>query len=299
MDHHGQFRTDTSGAGNFALPIYLFDKCVATSRPKHSCLLVLNELDAIFQPAAVLGLDNTTRRRLRIPNDIIEQQSSLCNGRSVTLRADDRLFLEPFFSVREYGTFTKIDLSPLLHENRLLALFMIAHDKVSQNAPSRLLNFSEGTGANLYKNYISKLRPLPPLPERDDDESVKAKLQTLKQHLAQTKRSLLICSVALDAFQQTVLPHSTTVDPLKFELDVLRVLHSLASASGFYHRKGRNEVTLGFSAATNHNREFLQSHLLLSLGDFYPRVQLTSSIFRSCTFLDYKDITIDLLTANI
>ena len=289
----------TLAADDFGFPVYVFDNFIDAVHPNHACLLVLEETEAVFQPIAVVGLDNTTRHRLRIPQLIIEQHGALSAGHSVVLEGEERLFLEPFLSVREFGSYSRITLSPVRHADRILALMMIAYNEKDPIVPPDTLNFPAETGERLSNSYSERLRPLPALPSNEGDESSKARIEALLRQLEQTERSLLICVVSLDVIQRAVLPYSNTVDPMKFELDLLRVFHSLTSASGYCHRNGRREITLAFPTHSADNREFLERHLLLSLSDFFPRSALTRSIFVSSTFLDGKDITLDSLTANL
>ena len=289
----------TLAADDFGFPVYLFDNFMDAVRPNHACLLVLDETEAIFQPIAAVGLDNTTRHRLRIPQAIIEQHSALSTGLSVALEGEDRLFLEPFLSVREFGSYKRITLSSIRHADSILALVMIAHDEKDHVIPPNILNFPVESGARLYNSYFARLKPLPPLPPNDGVESTKARIEVFVRQLQQTGRSLFISVVALDAIKDAVLPYSDTVDPIKFEQDLLRIFHSLTSASGFFRRKSRREITLAFPTLSTQNREFLEHHLLLSLSDFYPRTVLPRSIFISSTLYDAKDITLDSLAANL
>lgn len=79
----------------------------------------------VYVPMASVGLDRTTRLRMKIPRDHIRQ---VCHREgSVTLRGGQRTPLQPYFSSRDFRTASRFVLLPFFHNRTLPAVLVICN----------------------------------------------------------------------------------------------------------------------------------------------------------------------------
>lgn len=255
-------------------PVHLFDSFREFSGVEHGAILVLDEADLMFVPAAFTGFDNTTRRRLRIPREIIDQHGSLQAGESLMLSHDERTFLESFFSIREYGLYSKMALTPIRHEGIIYAVLLLAADNGAIPLPVIPQNY----GDLLYECYSSKLKNLAPSPYFSDRRQAAAALRPILAHHRETGHSIHLCTVNVHNLLENLMPASQSIDVFRFRDLVLRVLYALASPSGIYFENEDGEVFVGAAGSAIGDCDFLCRHLLLSLSDFFGQDSLPESV---------------------
>ena len=110
------------------IPVSIFDEIVRVIRIRYGAFLLSDPVDGVLAPWALTGFDSTTRRRLRIPRQIVLRNSRLKQGHIVHLSGKHRSLLQPFFSVREFSLLNSIFLCPVVKEGRLIALLVLASD---------------------------------------------------------------------------------------------------------------------------------------------------------------------------
>ena len=252
---------------------------------------MLDESDSLFVPAAFSGFDNTSKRRLRIPKEIVNQHGTLEAGKSLSVKGDGKSFLEPFFSVREYGCFERIDLVGIKHEGITYAV-LVAGLKEGEEAalPFELPPLPGTYGDTLYACYSSKLESLVSPQYYGDKSQAAAGLAPLLDRCAKTGRFLHLCTVSTAKLLEAVQPASVSTDLFKFREDVRRILYSVVAPGGIYYEKERNEVILGFATTSALDCGFLSRHLILSINDFFPAVTLPDGVVRSCKSLSPEEI---------
>ena len=252
---------------------------------------MLDKSDSLFVPAAFAGFDNTTKRRLRIPREIVNQHGALEAGQSLSVKGEGKSFLEPFFSVREYGCFERIELVGIKHEGITYAV-LLACLKEGEDAtlPFELPPLPEKYGNTLFACYSSKLENLVSPQYFSDKAQAAAGLKPLLDRCAQTGRFLHLCTVSAAKLLEAVQPASVSADLFKFREDVRRILYSIVTPVGIYYEKGKNEIILGFGTTTALDCGFLSRHLILSINDFFPTVALPDGVVRSCKSLSPDEI---------
>lgn len=106
-----------------ATPSHLFSVLHRHLQVRRGALLVPIAEDGIFVPAAIAGLDRTSRLRLRI--DEAELESLVAIDRVTVLAGDRRNAFEPYLSRGDAEIARRIALFPFFHLKRLLAVLVI------------------------------------------------------------------------------------------------------------------------------------------------------------------------------
>ena len=243
--------------------------------------MVLDENESLFLPAASIGFDSTTKRRLRIPREIIDQHSALEREGTLSLTGDDRIIFEPFFSVREFGLFTQVDALGIRHDGTTYAVILIASNEDEKAMlPLESLPLGSEYSTKLFTSYSAKLKGLLPPPYFADIDQAYRSLEPTVSRYHEAGRSIHVYSVDFKSLIEAVKPASPTIDLFRFSEDLLRMLYSLISATGIFCVKGEDEVILGFATTTAKDGEFLARHLKLSIGDFFPHIGLPDTVIR-------------------
>ncbi|MBN1686978.1 MAG: hypothetical protein JW852_10005 [Spirochaetales bacterium] len=260
---------------------------------QHAAVLVLDENESLFIPAAFIGFDSTTKRRLRIPREIVDQHGTLAAGQSLSLTGKDRAFLEPFFSVREYGCLERIDLSAVLHDSTIYAVLLAGWQEGEKPAlPFKLLPVPAEYGETLYRCHCAKMQGLASPPYFSDKSQATAGLKPLVDRCRDAGRSLQLCTVSVTRLLQAVQPSSPSADLFKFREDIRRILYSAVAPGGIYYEKDNGETILGFSTTSVLDCGFLSRHLILSINDFFPALSLPDSIVRTCKSVPCGEIPV-------
>lgn len=233
-------------------------------------------------PAAFVGFDSTTKRRIRIPRGIIDQHGALETKGLLTLKGDDRTIFEPFFSVREFGIYTRIDAAGIRHDGTTYAILLAAWTEEEQEGTLfECTPLRPEYGAKLFNCYSAKLKGLLPPPYFDDFKQAVKSLEPTLNRYREAGRIIHVCNIDLQTLLEATQPTSASADKFRFTEDVLRMLHSLVAATGIFCRKSEDEVILGFAATTAQDGEFIAHHLRLSIGDFFPQATLPDSTVNS------------------
>jgi hypothetical protein len=242
-------------------------------------------------PAACVGFDSTTERRIRIPREIIDQHSAFETKGFLSLAGNDRIIFEPFFSVREFGIFTKMDVVGIRFDETTYAILLTAWTEEEQIGSVREYTpLRPEYGAKLFSCYSAKLMGLLPPPYFDDLEQAAKSLDPTLSRYREAGRIIHLCNVDLQILLETVQPTTGSADIFRFTEDVLRMLFSLVSATGIYYRKSETEITLGFATTTAQDSQFLAHHLRLSISDFFPQTTLPDSTITSWRSVQPEEI---------
>jgi hypothetical protein len=249
----------------------------------------------MFRPIAISGFDNTTRRRLRIPIEIIQQHGALKAGEKVLLIEEQRLFLEPFFSTREFGLFLSIFMAPFQTDGKIHGLFIVASedsDGISDGYNS-IQNLIMENQAALRQFYVDRINSLPPYSQGETDKHREELLDHFSDQIENKECNIFVFNIELNKILAAVRPNSEFIDDYKFREDILRILHSLTAASGIFYSSDEIPVLMGIPSAAVHDKDFLAHHILLSLKDFFPSAHLTLEIFNSIHSVAFSDFTFD------
>ncbi|MAG13288.1 MAG: hypothetical protein CMN78_01700 [Spirochaetales bacterium] len=233
---------------------------------------------------ASVGLDQTTTHRLRIPSEILAQNSAIAAGSLSIFEKIERQFLEPFFSVREYGLFSTLVIVPLHVSSKLFAFFLVAYSKEDgpiENEDALFENVAQLGAANLYGKYYEWLSKLPSYP--DDAFSVEylAKIDSLIDQSRQTGKQLLIVELNMEVLLESVLSTLTYADKKRILDDMETVLFSFSAGLGLYFRKTDRNVLLGFPVRSAQDHFFLSDHIVRVLNNRYPNCRIPSGVILS------------------
>lgn len=238
-------------------------------------MLVLDEKESLFLSAASIGFDSTTKRRLRLPTEIIDQHCALEEKGFLSLTGDNRVIFEPFFSVREFGLYDRIDVLGIRYESTTYAILLVALEEdetATLTAGKRSLD--PDYGFRLFTHYSAKLKGLAPPPYYSDPEQAYKNLELTLSRYHESGRFIHMYTLALKPLLEAVRPDSATVDEFRFTEDVFKMLFSFVSATGIFYSKSDDEIIIGFATAAATDGKFIAHHLKLSISDFFPDTTL-------------------------
>ena len=195
------------------------------------------------------------------------------------LSGNERIFLESFFSVREFGILQRFDLIPMQNDGDTFALLLVAYPDDEQEPIEGVDQFVSSVEDHMYRCYTEKIGRLPPLPAEPEADSLTAVYSAVRRD--GVKGPLLVCSVELDGLKSAVEPKSSNIDHFKFEQDLTRILHSFIGASGFLYRADGRKLLLGLPLGSVRDGNFYLYHAVQSLGDFFPGKVIDPALFTS------------------
>jgi hypothetical protein len=112
--------------GGVELPARLFTALASRLSIQKGAFLLYDPLRLVYAPWASTGYDQTTLHRMRIPLGANESWNALANGAPIVLAdAQSLSSYQQYFSSREFGTISRIVLTPFIAEEKLIAVILL------------------------------------------------------------------------------------------------------------------------------------------------------------------------------
>ena len=269
---------------DLTFPALFFDSFINITSYSHAALLVLECTGNYFSPTASLGLDHTTIHRLRIPREILAQNSSIARDPISVFKNSERQFLEPFFSVREYGLYSTFVLVPFQKSSQVFSFFLVvstAEDKIDESLANSLIEKLKDGPMELHDKYYAWLEKLPAYPEDAFSPEYLGKIDSLIDHIKHMNKQLLIIELNMTALLNSILSRLKFSDEKRILGDMETILYSFSAGLGLYFRKSDKNVLIGFPVKSAHDHQFMVDHLLGVLSNCYPHAQVSPGIILS------------------
>lgn len=122
----GDLESNESGLD---FPSILFSRLAGELRIQKGALLLPDEEER-FVPWSVTGFDETTSRRIRIPEEIIAPLKENSTYTSLELKGSEVDLMKDFFSFREYSVTERVIISPIKSRGFLVALIFISAGEI-------------------------------------------------------------------------------------------------------------------------------------------------------------------------
>jgi hypothetical protein len=114
-----------------------------------------------------------------------------------------------------------------------------------------------------------------------DKEQAIGTLEPVIKRYHESGRYIHFCTINTASLIEATSPPFESVDRFKYREDILRVLYSLVSSTGLYYEKSTEEIVLAFATSKVKDCDFLTRHLVLTIGDFFPKITLPGGIVSS------------------
>jgi len=125
-------------------------------------LLLADPEGQFFSPWSITGFDKTSEHRLRLPEPLLRELFSSVDETTTVLHKERLEIMEPYLSVREYATTTRLLLFPYYHQERLIAVLAVADSPYLEFAVAVLGVILSATADSvaslLYQNRELKLK---------------------------------------------------------------------------------------------------------------------------------------------
>lgn len=248
--------------GGIETPSHLFSLLHRNLHVRKGAILVPEEKSEYLVPIATVGIDITSTRKLRIQR---EKLNFVTNTGRMYITGEERRFLKPHLSNREFRNALRIAAFPFEMNNRLLALLLIfdspfldLDDDVLRvlltalNDAASTILFAE-RGKMIQKSEPVVLYPFDQLPlvVRSTDE-----------------RSTIL-ELDLNAAEESVLSHHPHLDPFRLHQDLLRTVASLVKNHALTVQGEKGSMILVFRKTLHLDAELLIHQLGITLHELF------------------------------
>jgi hypothetical protein len=193
------------------------------------------EAEAYFAPWAVEGFDETTMRRLRIPEGFVASHprffSSICS-----LRGEDISLFSPFFSFREYAVLNSIVIIPFIKNTTLISFLLIVDSPVlsemSDYVSSRFFSLVSQKITDILSTMREDQLSLLAAPDDADSQNVFDAVDRLISLSTFRNKRISLIIFDMGVFIDLVVKGRPGVDTFRLCRDAIAVLKSLVAGMG-------------------------------------------------------------------
>jgi len=249
-------------------PTALFTKIKDKLGIKKGALL-LPEEENVFVPWSETGLDQTTSRRIRIPQSIIENIRSWKDFNYLILKSSEIDIMRDYFSFREFSVTESIIISPLYSESILVSILFISEGDIlskTQAEQFESLNIlSKEAGPILLKKRESMFNKMDDTPLEDNNKEL-AITQFIEQNV---NGSFLLLSIKLNDFINFIMTKESNSISFRIKKDIFRLVKKLISNKGVVVNSINNSILILLNGNRIEEAELFVHQIGLSLSFFY------------------------------
>ena len=197
--------------------------------------------------------------------------------------------MEPFFSIREYGLFSRFCIVPFHEASQLFAFLLIAYpqaedDQAGEQNPIQI--DIEKTAEDLFEKYYAWIEKLSAYPSDPFSKDYLGKIDTLIEQTNQLHKQLFFIGLDLEALFNSVQTKSAFSDKKRILDDIETMLYSFTAGAGVYLRNTDRDILLGFPVKPSADHSHVVQHLLGILRACYISAEIPNSIVLSTRTLD-------------
>ncbi|MBA7620035.1 hypothetical protein ES703_27377 [subsurface metagenome] len=236
-----------------------------------AALLLYDPIRMVFAPWASVGYDKTTHHRLRISLGFNKYFNRVANGTVLNLTTEQEL--EGFkncFSSREYAALTQLILSPLIFNEKLIAILLITHMEEShfKDILALLSEISIQAAPAIFRAREEKLKNI-----RQESlvspEPLEDSVQKLARNCQKKGLPLVMIKLSLEKVIQSIISHNALLDPFRLKEDISSIIYSLLYEIGAVHNLDQNHILLLIHNMQAPDPELLIHHIGLTLKMFF------------------------------
>ncbi len=256
---------------DLSFPLPVFRAIVDSIDLDAAAFLFADAPGGYYIPVASVGFDVTSRRRMHIPLQLLDQNHRLLDGCYMHVGRDGLTFLEQFFSIREYGMLEEIVFVPFNHEGTPFAVLLIAYHIEHTRSIEREADLAQQIAQSLSKDlYEARVRKMHNLPVHEEDEADTG-IADLVSRADRDQMRLLTAIFSLAGLIESIVPDHEFADTYLFRTDLLRIFKSFISSNGCLVSLGDDTFVLCILTRSVSDEHFILYHIGLSLQRFYSR----------------------------
>lgn len=235
--------------------------------------LVQESQNDIFMPWALTGYDTTTRSRLRIPRSALISYFSHSNSGYLFIESEDeRLFLRPFFSIREFGLLEKVLLCPFIHDQEIIGFLLITEspsllDDSMDRSLSFIQNVVKTASPVLYYTRERKLKNIS-LQQPNVKSDLKHEMELFYTSVKHDKREIIFLVFSIQEAVDQIHQYVGDADVFRIRHDLSGILTSMLSDTGGVHVLNDSLLLLIVSGKSLRDESLLVHQISLALNDF-------------------------------
>ncbi|GEM_PF-6754261 len=272
-------------------PVLLFSKIRDFIGIRKGAILLYDPLHMVFAPWSSIGYDETTLHRLRIPLGANDSFNSLADGNIQLIEADTRNEYKNYFSNREFSLIEKIILVPMIHKNKLNAVFLITQlDNEEQLTIQHMSHFfktlDKTVSKKIYDAREEKLQLLKEL-KPEDLQSLKSLVKKDILYAKSINAGLHLFTMHFKTLtERDYWEKETTIDRFRIDEDIARILRSLFSGIGRVIRIKTGTYLVSVYKARNYNFTLIRDQLKYNLDFFFRDLEITKTLIEG---IDYRE----------
>ncbi len=252
-------------------PAYLFRILKDHLNFSKAALLLYDPLRLVFAPWAIVGFDQTTHHRLRIPLGYNQSFNLIANGDVLIVSSDEEL--ESFhrcFSSGDFAALDRIQFVPFIFNEKLIALLLVAgtgvelstehwEQIITRSAPV-LFRAREEKMERLKQEFV------------DTADSIEEKAATLAKLALDRGHPFIMIRISLEAAVEKIIQDNPHLDPFRLKEDLSNLVHTLLSDAGKVYSLDRYLIMLFVYHLEEADTEFLLHHIELSLRFYFKEL---------------------------
>ncbi|MCG8484337.1 MAG: hypothetical protein MJA31_13575, partial [Clostridia bacterium] len=217
-----------SESNGLDFPAVLFSRISKALSIRKGALL-LPEKEGKFVPWSIKGFDETTSRRIRIPDSLIQSIWDSPSYSFIELKGSEIDLMKDYFSFREYSVAKSILIAPIKAEKEILALLFICESDISgreNHIKRKLLSQLSQTSGPLLKNRREKIvGKFEDLGREMGGEELQEKINQYLRNVDSDK--FLLISLSLSSFIDYLEKKDAGAIRYRLMQDILRLINTL------------------------------------------------------------------------
>ncbi|MBN2658800.1 MAG: hypothetical protein JXR86_17230 [Spirochaetales bacterium] len=260
------YETLISSTKSLDFPSALFSGLVKELQITKGALLLPDGND-VYTPWAVEGFDQTTSRRIRIPDSFLSIQNMDLQSH-IDLESDEIDQLKEFFSFREYSVTTRVCIAPMKDGNTVIALLFISASGLFYQDRKFISKILQATS--------DKMGPL--LKEKRD--TIFSKLEVLSKENNDISKRIIkmidsesspfsIISLHLQTIIKQIMNRDKNFVEFRIIEDIVRLVKTLLGDRGDVFIRDSRSIHIVLMSSRNEEAELFIHQIGLSLSFFY------------------------------
>jgi hypothetical protein len=223
--------------GGIELPSRLFSALATLLGLRKGALLLYDPVRLVYAPWAVLGYDQTTLHRMRIPLGANDAWNALANGSPIVL-ADPQAIspFQQYFSSREAAGVSRLILLPFIAEEKLTAVLLVTEVDSplakEEDLIACLARAAEAGAPRVHHARAARAAATGATGARLEPGSLKDEPTRFIASIGASRKTVLLLALSLEDYSKSVLKAHEHLDPFRLHEDLSYFLGSFLSDVG-------------------------------------------------------------------
>jgi hypothetical protein len=234
-------------------------------------VLIFDPGQHTYAPRATCGFDRTTENRLRVPETVAQDNEIMLTGNPIRLSGDGLEQFRQFFSMREFDQLESLSLFPLIVDNDLHGILLIAAASALPDESSWEGLLERVTG--IIKLSRSAARVETPLPALDDEVDLDGELDRLIKSALAREKAVIVFRIAIQEAVAYLSKLSPRVEQYQIRQDIVRILSSLVSGIGLVAPQSEAILILAVTTRKTMSSKLFAHQITQSVRTFFRNAE--------------------------